>query len=172
MKINLARTGIQNILDLVKDANPLLSLTETQFTLSAPVIAAGANGRNTEITLSAVAGQGKTGTKTVSYTRLDPVTGPNEGAATTGVEVAADATAEAIKTQLVALFGILPAEVDVSGLVLPTEGVDGSIEIVADADSVFYVGSTTVKLKLQAEEQDLGTEIGQANLNGFEPATA
>lgn len=171
MKINLARTGLQNILDLVKDANPLLTLAEAQFTLSAPVAAAGANGRNTEITLTAVAGQGKTGSKTVSYTRLDPVTGPNEGAATTGVEVAADATAEAIKTQLVALFGILAAEVDVTSLVLPTEGVDGSIEIVADADSVFYVGSTTVVLKLQAEEQDLGTEIAQADLNGFEPAT-
>lgn len=171
MKINLARTPVQNILDLVKDANPLLTLTEAQFTLSAPAVVAGTAGRNTEVTLTAVVGQGKTGTKTVAYTRLDPVTGPNEGAATTGVEVAGDATAAAIKAQLVALFGVLADEVDVADLVLPTEGVDGSINLVADADSLLYVGTSAVVLKLQAEEQDLGTEITQSDLNGFEPET-
>lgn len=172
MKINPARSALQNILDLVKDANPQLSLNESQFTLSAPAVVAGTNGRNTEVTLTAVAGQGKTGSKTVAYTRLDPVTGPNEGAATTGVEVAGDASAAAIKTQLVALFGVVFEEVDVANLVLPTEGVDGSIDLVADADSLLYVGTTSVVLKLQAEEQDLGTEIAQSDLNGFEPATA
>lgn len=166
MKINVAKTGAENILALVLDANPGLSLTAAQFTLGAPSEFVGAAGRNTQVTLTAVEGEGKTGSKVIDYTRLNPVTGPNAGQAVTGVEVALDATDVQVKAALVALFGAVAADVVVSGLVLPVDAdTDGEIVFAAAANSLLYVGQTTVVLKAPVEALD-GIE-GQ--MNGFEP---
>jgi len=166
MKINVAQTGAENILALVLDANPGLSLTAAQFTLGNPSVFVGAGGRNTQVTLTAVEGEGKTGTKTIDYTRLNPVTGPNAAQAVSGVQVALDATDVQIKAQLVALFGAVAADVVVSGLVLPVDAdTDGEIVFAAAANSLLYVGQTTVVLKAPVE--DLSGIEGQ--MNGFEP---
>lgn len=166
MKINVAKTGAENILDLVLDANPGLSLTATQFTLGNPSAFVGTGGRNTQVTLTAVEGEGKTGSKTIDYTRLNPVTGPNAGQAVTGVEVALDATDVQVKAILVALFGLVAADVTVADLVLPVDvDTDGSITLAAATDSLLYVGSTSVVLKAPVE--DLSGIEGQ--MNGFEP---
>lgn len=170
MQINAAKSAIQNILDLVVDANPSVVITPAQVTIGAPSVVSGTAGRNTEVTLTAVGGQGKTGSKTVAYTRLNPVTGPNASQATSGINTAVDATDVQVKSALVALFGLVDAEVEVSALVLPTEGVPGSITLAAKADSLLYVGETSVKLVTPDVEEDLGEEIVTSDLDGFEPA--
>jgi len=173
MKINAANSAIQNVLDLVIDANSGLALTSAKVTVGAPSVFAGTAGRNTQVTLTAVANAGFSGTKVVDYTRLGVLTGTATAAAeaAAGIVVAPAATAAEVKAILVAQFGLVADQVEVADLVLPVnESTPGSITLAAVAGSLLYVGNESVILTVADADVPLEDAVTNDQLNGFEPA--
>lgn len=173
MKVNAANTAIQNLVALVVDANPGLTLAPAQVTVGAPSVFAGTAGRNTQVTLTAVANAGFSGTKTIDYTRLGVLTGTATAAAeaAAGIVVDVDATDVEVKALLVAQFGLVADQVEVEDLVLPVnESTPGSITLAAVADSLLYVGNEVVVLTVADADVPLGDAVTNDQMDGFEPA--
>jgi len=173
MLINAANSAVQNLVDQIIADNNGLALTPAKVTFGVPSVFAGANGRNTQVVITAVANAGFSGTKTVDYTRLGVLTGTASAAAAAAAGVVVDpaATAAEVKAQLVALFGLVASDVEVSDLVLPAdEATPGSITLAAVAGSLLYVGNDSVVLTLADTDVPLETAVANDQLTGFTPA--
>lgn len=173
MIINAANSAIQNLVDQIIADNVGLALTPAKITVGVPSVFAGDAGRNTQVVVTAVANAGFSGTKTVDYTRLGVLTGTTTAAAVAAAGVVVDpaATEAEIKTQLVALFGLVADQVQVSDLVLPVdEATPGSITLAAIDGSLLYVGNDSVVLTVADTDVPLETAIANDQLTGFTPA--
>jgi len=172
MKINVAKTAQENLIDLIIDANPGKSLTAAQFTAANPVVIPDDAGRNTTIVLSAVVGQGYgAGDVTFKYTRLG-LAGVNV-TPVTSVRVAEGDDQAASLAKVLAAVGILGSEVDASDYAAPTDDtVPGMITLTPKANSALYVGEEVVIELTWAPEVEptLADTFTTTDLDGFEPA--
>lgn len=158
-------TSIEALLALLNTANTK-TYTASQVTFGNPsnIVEAEEGQPNTHITVTGVEAQGYTGSKELSYIRLDltkqfeghPLEsfGPAEGG--TLAEVLAD-----IKTQtgveILAEDLSNPADVDFT---------QASVTLTASATSVKWIGSVVVTTR--TDLKDLATDITVATLPGFE----
>lgn len=125
------------------------------------------NGKNTSIVVTGKAGGGRTGSKTLYYTRLDlaqqftghPLTSSGPATGGTLAEVLADiATATGVSIDAGDLSNA--ADVDFSA---------GTVTLTAKADSLKWVGSVVVTLTTDAI--DINSELTVDELAGFNYAT-
>ena len=171
MKINASKSALANLIDQILADNVGKSLTEAQFTAGVPAVVAGTGGRNTEVTLTAVVGQGYTGSVTFAYTRLDLDSGTASPVTSVEVLLADDQAASLAK--VIAAKGLVAAEVEGSAYTAPVDDTTpGTITITPKADSVLYVGGPVViELTVPAADPDMGETFATTDLNGFEPET-
>ena len=149
MQINPSLSALQNLLNLVDVSNTGGPTSVTQVTAGAPSVATSETDTdvNTQVTLTAVAGQGFTGSVTIEYGRLSVA---DEAAAPTGnVPIPGYTTdASAILALVEAYYGFIPGEV--SWVTPPT--VPDSLpatttaEIQASGSLVYLDGNATVNL--------------------------
>jgi hypothetical protein len=139
--VDLTKTGSQNLYAMINAVYPwgfsgttatLAGLTP--FTPEAPSTA------NTSITLTAVGGQGFSGTVDIHYHRLDIMSQvavpPSE---VTILEADTDAQ---VKAKISVAYGLLNAAIQMSNVVRPTSGVPGSCDIKGASTSQLYLDTT------------------------------
>ncbi|MNE00904.1 hypothetical protein D3C80_933280 [compost metagenome] len=165
MKVNVAKSAIQNILDLVNGANVGQVLTTAQVTVGNPSAVAGTAGRNTEVTLTAIADY--TGTQTYAYTRRSIATDAVASTAPAKVDTLVDDTEAEAVAKVVTALGLVAGEFDISAYTAPVdESTDGSVTLTAKATSLLYTGVRVVVLSLQ--DVSLATATPVTDLDGFE----
>lgn len=165
MKVNAAKTAIQNILDLVNAANTAQVLTSAQVTLGAPSVQAGTGGRNTALTLTAIADF--TGTQTFAYTRQSLATGAVASTAPAKVDTLVDDDQAESVAKVVAALGLVAGEFVASAFSAPTDAVtDGSVTLTALSTSLLYTGVRVVTLSLA--DTSLATATPVTDLDGFD----
>ena len=165
MKVNPLVSAVQNILDLVNAANTAQVLTSAQVTVGAPSIAAGTAGRNTAVTLTAIADF--TGTVDFSYTRQSLATGAVASTAPAKVDTLVDDDQAASVAKVAAALGLVAGEFVASAFTAPEDAVtDGSITLTALSTSLLYTGVRVVTLSLA--DTSLATATPVTDLDGFE----
>lgn len=171
MKINVGLSALDNLIAQILEDNVGQTLTASQFTPGAvSVFVEGGNDRNSEITLTAVPGEGYTGSKVFHFTRLALDTGT--AVPVTSVEVVALDDQAASLAKVITAMGLVAAEVDASDYTAPVdEDTDGMITLTPKAGSLLYVGAPVIILLTLpvVVEPDMGTTFGTSELNGFEP---
>jgi len=165
MKIDITKTALENIVLQVVEDNPGLILTADQVTLGAVSNFFG-DPQNTQVTLTAIEGQGFSGSKVVKYKRLGVLSGKAVPvtsitiSATDGFAEAQIAAAEAMGLRWEELLfhdWSPPVNVNVSGIM----GVSPK------AGGYFYVGAgEMIQVNMSA---DLETQIATDELSGFDP---
>lgn len=171
MKINLALSDIANVLAVVNDTNQAsnLNLTADQVTFGTVQTVAGTAGRNSEITLTGVNGKGVEGSRTFAYTRQSLDAGAVASTAPTEVIVQDGDNAATVMGKVVTALGLLPGQVESSDFVAPADvDTNGSITLNALSDSLVYVGSRAVVVKLPDTDVAFATLAPETDLNGFE----
>lgn len=168
MQINIAKTGPENVFDLVNAANAGLTLDGTKVTLGTPVVRTpDANPHNTTITLTAIAEQGYTGTVDITLTRL----GMGSGVVTPSYDFEiTSGDAAAFKTQVATQLGLVESEIVIVGT-LPTEGNSGTVTVAGIADSVLYLPTTqTLNVDFPVPQEALTDAVATTEMDGFDPA--
>lgn len=179
MNIDIAKSGIQNLLDLINADNPAAALTTAKVDLAAPVVAAGANGRNTTVVVTAKANQAFEGSVTVSLRRI----AVNEATASpdTSYGYDDDDTWAQLLTAVAAGLGVREEDVEFTTYILNSSenpisgngpadvlvGEAGQIRLAAKAGSYLYVGN--VLIDMIYDKPDLDTVVTTTDLNGFDP---
>lgn len=170
MQIDISKSGLENLVAQVVADNSGLSLTAAQVTAGAPsTFSGGAGDQNTQVTLTAVEGQGYQGSKLVKYTRL----GLDSGVAVpvTTLQVLAADNQAAVEAKVAAALGLRASELTFSAYTAAADEAPGSITISAVAGSLLYVGADKVlEITVPDVDPDLGDEITNDELNGFDPA--
>ena len=165
MKINLTKTPLENLVLQIVEDNAGLVLTAAQVTAGAPSVFGG-DPQNTQVTLTAVEGQGFTGTKLVKYVRLDM----NSGVAVpvTTLEVLAADNQAAVQTKVAVALGLIETELTFSAYTAAVDdATPGTMGVSPKATSVLYTGAgKTMTIVL---ESDLEDEITVTELSGFDP---
>lgn len=173
MKINVSISALENLIAQILADNAGQTLTAAQFTAGAPTVYdIPEDDRNTEITLTAVEGQGYTGSVAFHYTRLDL----NSGVAVpvTSVQVASGDDMAASLAKAAAAMGLIAEEIDGSDFTAPVDDqTPGSLTLTPKATSLVYVGApVTIALTVPAEtDPAMGDTFTTTDLNGFEPET-
>lgn len=178
MQIDIAKTGVENVFDLLNAANPGYSFSATNVTLAAATAAAGNAGRNTTVVATAVDGQGYTGTSTISFRRL----APNEAVASPvlSIDVHNGATVAATITALAAQLGLRDGEFQLEdpsapGVALTTltrpaaPATTSTVNLVALGVSYLYQGESAITLTW-VDPIDLSQAITTTDMAGFDPA--
>jgi hypothetical protein len=166
MKINVAKTPLENLVLQIIEDNSGLALTASQVTAGAPSVYGGSP-QNTQVTLTAVEGQGFTGSKLVKYVRL----GLDSGKVTpvTTLEVLEADNQAAVQAKVVTALGLVTSELTFSAYTAAAAGVPGTITITPVAGSLLYVGAAKVLELTLPVAPDLGDEIVIDELSGFDP---
>jgi hypothetical protein len=176
--IDSTKSAINNLLALVNAANTGQTLLSSQVTAgSATAQAADGQGRNTQVTLTAVAGQGYTGSQTYTYTRRglnDSVVSPVDSyTATIGV------TAAALVTALCTQLGLVASEIHLEDPANPGVALSGalnaqqaSLNLVSAAGSLLYVDASSQAIAMTWNEPTvaLATATPNTALSGFDAA--
>jgi hypothetical protein len=175
MQVNLAKTPIENILDLIKatagNETAAASLTTAMFTAGAPAVRApDADPSNTTLVLTAVNGQGiaNGSTKTLTYTRLaldSKITPPGN------VVVVAGDTEAQVKTKIAAAYGLVESELTFGTIVVPGEGATETVTVEVAATSLLYVDADGIIVTIEnpAEPADFDSFVPQGQMDGFDP---
>lgn len=171
MKVNIALTAAANLLAALNGDNVGLGASAANVTFGAPSVAVGAGGRNTEVVITAIANQGFSGTKTISYTRQALAAGAAIATAKAvpfGI-VAGDTDAQ-ILTKAATALGLIEAELTIADVVQPVdETTNGSANIVAKATSLLYTGTFAAELTVPDADVPLDEAITTSDLTAFEP---
>lgn len=178
-KIDSTKSAILNVLALVSAANSAVAITPAQVTAGVPAAqTADGQGRNTTLALTAVEGQGYTGTQTYTYARRglnDSVLAPVDS--TTQI---IGVTAEALVTALAAQLGLVESEVhleDPAAVGTPLTGAisnsPAALNLVSAAGSLLYVDGSTQSIAITwtAPQVDLATATPVTALSGFDAAS-
>lgn len=173
MLINLQKTSVENLIDLILDANPGAELTGEQFTTPGPeALVEPVGDLNTSIQLRAVLGQGYSSAVTFRYTRL--TLDANLAKPLDALTVTGGCDSEDIFGFLTTRLGLMASEVEVVSCTPPTinddiglDTTDGNITIKAKDDSILYIGtySLTLKAKIDPRMDDV---FAVTDLDGFE----
>lgn len=163
--IDILKTPLENLLDLVNAANSL-TISDAQVTAAAPeVIGSETDPINTSVVLTAVPLGGYTGTVEVSYRRLRldaNVVAPQETFFTDDTTLLSD-----LKTTIATALNLLEDQFSFSGT-LP--GYFGEITVgtlTASAGSLLYVGTLNINMEWSTALDDA---VGITSLGGFTPA--
>lgn len=168
---DLTKLPKQVMIDLINTDNGS-SLTDTLLDFGLPTAATGQSpARNTELTVSAKAGSGYTGSVVVTYNRLGLTTDILTPSGKDATFIAGDALKiKDIIPELNALLNINLTDDDYIDGDLPTfvggipnETLD--VVVVANANSLCYTGSLTFHLK--SDEIELSSVITITQLNGL-----
>jgi hypothetical protein len=169
MKINLAKTPLENLVLQIVEDNSGLVLTAAQVTAGAPSTFGG-DPQNTQVTLTAVDGQGYSGTKLVKYVRLGLDSG--KAVPVTTLEVLAADDQAAVEAKVAVALGLIEDELTFSAYTAAVDdATPGTITIAANAGSLLYVGAAkTIAITVPAvADPDLEDEIVIDELSGFDP---
>lgn len=176
LQIDKTKSALDNLLAIVNSGNSL-SITNAQVTAGAPSVKTDTgDGRNTNVTLTAVAGQGFTGSVTVAYTRRglnDSVASPVDSLTTaTGTDAASIVSTLANQLGLVAtelhLEDPANAGVALSG---PVTGNQANLNLVASTSSLLYTSGATQSIAMTWTAEALSTAVSNTNLPGFANAS-
>src|SRR6185312_171149 len=174
-KIDSTKSAIDNVLVLVNAANST-SIVNTQVTAGTPTAqTADGQGRNTQLTLTAVGGQGFTGSQNYTYVRRglnDSVLSPVDSyTAAHGID--ATALLDALCTQL----GLVNTDVHLEDPANAGVALSGSItadqatlDLVANANSLLYVDASSQAITM-TWTHDLAAATPTTALTGFDAAS-
>lgn len=110
--LDASKTGRENFFDLIALSNPVAQYAEGRVTVSQPVV--NEVSQKTEVTLTAIPGQGFTDEVTVNYDRVNPVV--NSGTLLKGpVIVSPEDDQETILQKILTHHHLIGEEVDVIG---------------------------------------------------------
>jgi hypothetical protein len=178
-KIDASKSALDNLLVLVNTANTGQTITNAQVTAAAATVKTDTgDGRNTSVVLSAVGGQGYSGSQTVNYTRRalnDSVTSPNFAATQTIGD-----TASAIIAALATTNGLVASELHLEDPGAPGTPVTGAINnspatlnLVSANGSLLYIdgSSQAITFTWNAPSVPLTTAIATVDLAGFDAAS-
>lgn len=167
MQIDVSKSGLENLVAQVVVDNSSMSLTAAQVTAGIPSTFSGGSGsQNTQVTLTAVDGQGYQGSKLVKYTRLGLDSG--KAVPVTTLQVLAGDNQAAVQTKVAVALGLREADLTFSAYSAAADGVPGSITIAPAANSLLYVGANKVlEITVPDVDPDLGDEITTDELSGF-----
>jgi hypothetical protein len=169
MKIDVTKSAIENLIAQIKSDNPSSTISAAQFTAGVPAdVDIGLGRGNTDLIITGVPGAGKSGTKTLSYTRLTVVQGTV--APTTELEVIGNDDEATVVAKLIATMGLVASEVETTNYIAPTDAeTDGLITIGGKLGSLLYV-TNTFDIVLKLSDISLEDDIPNGVLGGFEPA--
>lgn len=172
MQINASLSAAANLLALINATNEAQTLTAAQITIAVPAVKADSgDGRNTSVLLTAVEGQGYSGTQTANYTRrglADSVAAPSWGTTADSTD-----TLATILARIVAQNGLVASEVTLTGdLTNPGVGETSTLTLDSNAGSLLYVDGSTEVVTLTWQAVPLATAIGTPNLTGFDAFAA
>lgn len=171
---DFTKSAQQIIIDLVNNDNSL-ALTTAKVTFGAPTAATvgGSVTRDTDLTLTAVAGSGYSGAATIHYNRVDLASVP--GARSTVFPIGTAVNISDLIAEINAAYGINlsntadTAHKDYVDGPLPTftgtANEQHQFQLAADADSLVWENS--VQLTVQANDIPLSTAITNPTLNGL-----
>lgn len=177
LAINPAITAAANLLAILNAGNTAQTITASQVTIGAPSVKTDSGDhRNTNVTLTSVAGQGFSGTVTVAYTRRglnDSVASPVDSyTATTGQ------TAASIVTALASQLGLVASELHLEDPANPgvalsgaQTGAQASLNLVSATGSLLYVDGSTQAIAMTWQAQALSSAVTTTNLPGFAAAS-
>lgn len=167
MKVNIALTAVANLLGALNGDNAGLGATAANVTFGVPTAVDGTEGRNTEVVVTAVEGQGFRGSKTLSYTRQGLSSGAIASTAPSQIEVAANATEVQVLTAMVATLGLIESEVELLSFTAPVDTeTNGVAVIAAKVAGLLYSGSRQYPLVVPVPSLD--SAIATSDLNSFE----
>lgn len=175
MRINYELSPAENVLALLTEANPGLSINSNQVTLGMPAASdAGEDDRNTAVTLTAVDGEGFSGSHSYYYKRLELATDAGAAAPDTSVDTTAATTEQQAIDIVLAELGLSAADVEASAYTAPVDdATPGSITLTAMSNSYYYIGSRVVVLTSTVENTDpLADAAPNQQLNGFDAENA
>lgn len=172
MLINLQKTSVENLIDLILDANPGAELTGEQFTTPGPeALVEPVGDLNTSIQLRAVLGQGYSSAVTFRYTRL--ALDANLAKPLDALTVTDGCDSEDIFGFLTTRLGLMASEVEVVSCTPPTinddiglDATDGDITIKAKDDSILYIGTYSLTLKAKVDPR-MDDVFAVTDLDGF-----
>lgn len=170
MKIDVTKSGLENIVLQVVADNPGLSLAANQVTVGFASVTGGGP-RNSQITLTAVEGAGFTGAKTVTYNRRDVRDGTVAPVDTITVSAGDDFAATQVKAAVA--MGLVFDEILFHDYGAPASAQSpGTMGVSPKNTSILYAGAgKTMSLVLEdGPAPDLETEVTNDELNGFDPA--
>lgn len=173
LQIDASKTAAANLLAIINSGNTGQTITAAQVTFGAPSVKTDTgDGRNTSVVVTAVGGQGFSGTQTVNYTRRglnDSVASPVDSYTATDGEDAATILA-ALATQL----GLVLAEVQLEDPANPGVALTGAqsgnqatLNVVSKANSLVYVDGSTQAITMTWNAEALSTAIPNVDLPGF-----
>ena len=170
MQIDISKSPLENLVLQVVEDNAGLVLAATQVTASAPAVFGG-DPQNTEVTLTAIEGQGFTGSKLVKYVRLGMDSG--KAVPVTTLQVLAADNQAAVEAKVAVALGLVEAELEFSAYTAAVDdATPGTITVAAVATSLLYAGaSKTIAITVPAvADPALEDEVVIDELSGFDPA--
>lgn len=188
MNIDLLKSPDQNILDLVIAKNVGLVMTLSQVAVGvAAALVDDPSARNTEVTLTATANAGFSGSRVIKYNRLGLDSGVVSLPSAVNINPADDVPT--IKTKLATALGLMESELDFTfggdtlevaesttpGILIPENEDDTSkvIVVAAKSASKLYVG-TALNVQLTVPDTDipLASAIEFDVMDGFDAVVA
>ncbi|MNQ58981.1 hypothetical protein D3C85_732010 [compost metagenome] len=143
MSINVAKTALENLYDLISTANGKPA-SSALFTIGAPTVRVpDANLRNTSVLCTSVPGGGFDGEQTFRYIRLDL----DDLAPELELQLLEGDTLADVQAWAVTQLGVIAEEVEFEITELPVfDGDEELVELRAKADSYTYIGTKLITL--------------------------
>jgi len=167
-QINAAITASANLFALINAANTSQTLAAANVTFGTPAVITGVD--NTSVLVTAVAGQGYSGTQTVTYNRRglgDNVASPSFASTANN-----ESTLASIKAVLVTQLALVASEVTLTGtLTNPGDGNTSTLTLASNAGSLLYIDGSSQVITLTWGDVPLTEAITTTSLAGFDVAS-
>ena len=167
LKINVAKTAVENVFDMLNEANPAANVTAENLTLGTPeVMAADELGRNVSLVVTAKTAFTHNGSVAIKYRRLN-IADETVETPSVAFNIGQNQDWTALATEIAAAWGMLDGEIEFTPPNIETadHGDTFTVEITAKADSLCYIGSKSVTLTYR--EPSLASLLTVTDLNGF-----
>lgn len=158
-------TSIQALLNLIGRENEI-TLAINQVTISPPSTEVGSSGKNTAVTLTAVQGQGYTGTADVFYDRVALSSAP-DGLSTEFLMPSPPATTHGLLDAINERYNLSLQPIDIVDTALPAANPDGSRSVTLQAAAISYGWIGTLAITLVPGTVDLADVILVTELDGL-----
>lgn len=172
MNIDIAKSGQENILDLILASNPGLEMQASQIQIGAVSDFTGGTkpGLNTQLTVTANLDMGFSGTRVVMYRRLS--VGEVNGYADEEILIAPGDSQAAIKTKIAAFLKVREADIELDGVAEePTSENNPTTIGVRGVEGSYLYSGEVVEVILTVPDTDIALEdaIAVFELDGFDP---
>ena len=148
-QINRVKSAQQNLVDLINTGSTYV-FTGSEFTIGAPAnyVPTAPETSNTELLLSAVAGSGFVGFKSIKYRRL--ALGATRPGARLQYNVGAEDTLETLKEAIAQEHNLVSSDFDLQGQWPIQGGAAAEFTLTAIPDSLLYTGAINVSVVFPA----------------------